>query len=167
MGQSVMVHRNWLIWFQQMTHSLEMWPSLTFRWQSGGMHCNQIGLRREWIQQYVDGYWKMDPNTLFKCQLFPVTPLAPGDLLKLVRCSCISEIPCNTHMCFQQCKPYLLSVLCISGWPTLFQRKNKADPSGRWPWWQWRGVSHLNPGYTQCTSLSNLPIPKLTIESEH
>ena len=63
---------------------------------SGGMHYNQI--RREWIQQYVDGHWKMDPKPLFQCQLFPVTPLASDDLLKLVRCSCSSEIPCNTRI---------------------------------------------------------------------
>ena len=60
------------------------------------MHCNQI--RREWIQQYFDGHWKMDPNPFFQCQLFPVTPLAPDDLLKLMRCTCSSEIPCNTHI---------------------------------------------------------------------
>ena len=35
------VHQNWLLCLQQMRHSMKMSPSLTFRWQSGGMHCNQ------------------------------------------------------------------------------------------------------------------------------
>ena len=58
------------------------------------------------------------------------TPLAPDDLLKLVRCSCSSETPCTTQRCgcshryrvnnlftlylwLQQCNPCLLSVLCL------------------------------------------------------
>ncbi|KAJ8375438.1 hypothetical protein SKAU_G00060180 [Synaphobranchus kaupii] len=53
----------------QMRHSRKMWPALTFRWQSGGMHCNQI--HREWIQ-HLDGHGKMAPKC-FSQQLFPVT----------------------------------------------------------------------------------------------
>ena len=49
----------------------KMSPALTFRWQSGGRHCNQI--HRQLIQQRLDGHGKKDPKLLSQ-QHFPVTP---------------------------------------------------------------------------------------------
>ncbi len=65
-----LAHQNWLLCLQQMRHSMKMSPALTFRWQSGGMHCNQI--HRQLIQQLFDGHWKKHP-TLLSRQHFPVT----------------------------------------------------------------------------------------------
>ena len=62
-------------------------------------------------------------------------------------------------MWLQQWKTNILSVLSMSGWSTLFQRKNKADPSGKLRWRQWIGVSQLNSGYTLCASISICPYP--------
>ena len=66
-----------------------MSPALTFRWQSGGMHCNQI--HRQLIQQLLDGHWKKHP-TLLSWQHFPVTPRLhqmiywnPWDVLAVVK----------------------------------------------------------------------------------
>ena len=72
--------------------------------------------------------WSLEERskTLIPTTLPSDTPLAPNDLLKLVRCSWSSETPCKTHIC-----GCLLSVLCLSGWPRLFQRKNKASSSDR------------------------------------
>ena len=50
---------------------MKMSPALTFRWQSGGRHCNQIN--RQLIQQRLDGHGKKDPKLLSR-QHFPVTP---------------------------------------------------------------------------------------------
>ena len=65
-----LAHQNWLLCLQQMRHSMKMSPALTFRWQSGGMYCNQI--HRQLIQQLFDGNWKKHP-TLLSRQHFPVT----------------------------------------------------------------------------------------------
>ena len=64
-------HQNWLLCLQQMRHSMKMSPALTFRWQSGGRHCNQI--HRQLIQQRLDGHGKKDQKLLSR-QHFPVTP---------------------------------------------------------------------------------------------
>ena len=61
-------------------------------------------------------------KTLIPTTLPSDTPLAPDDLLKLVRCSCSSETPCKTHRCGCSSASLACSVFCaFSGWPRLFQ----------------------------------------------
>ena len=109
-GQIVwLVHQNSLLCIQQMRHSMKMSHALTFRWQSGGMHCNQI--HRQLIQQLLGDHWKKDP------QLVPIAlpsdiPLAPDDLLKLLICSCSSETPCKTQRCGCSSASIACSVFC-------------------------------------------------------
>ena len=89
------VHQHWLLCVQHMTHSMEMCPAhCTFSWHSGGIFSNQI--RREWTQQHLDGgRWIQNPFSNNSSQWHP---LALDDLLKLLRCSWISEISCKTHI---------------------------------------------------------------------
>ncbi len=55
----------------------------------------------------------------------------------------------DTEMRLEQCKPCLLSVLCLSWWPRLFQWKNKASSLERRRWRKWIDVSQLNRGCDQ------------------
>ena len=51
-------------------------------------------------------------KTLIPTTLPSDTPLAPGDLLKLVRCSCSSETPCKTQRRGCSSASHACSVLC-------------------------------------------------------
>ena len=83
----------------------------TFSWLSGGILCNQI--RRELTKPYSDSHWTGRwIQNYFANNSSQWHPLAPYDLLKLLRCSCSSEIPCKTHIFGCNSASLICSVFC-------------------------------------------------------
>ena len=59
--------------------------------------------------------WSLEEGskTLIPTTLSNDTPLAPDDLLKLVRCSCGSETPCKTRRCSCSSASLACSAFCL------------------------------------------------------
>lgn len=65
-------------------------------------------------------------KTLFPKTLPSDTPLAPDDLLKLIRCSCSSEMPCKTQRCGCNSANLACSVFCAcQGGQVCFNERTK------------------------------------------
>ena len=97
------MHQNWLLCLQQTRHSGEMSPSPNFRWQYA--ETKSVGNGYTTFRQSM----KYGSESLFQ-QRFSITPRAPDDILKLVRCSRSSEINRKTYRC--GCNNAILSAQC-------------------------------------------------------
>ena len=73
----------------------------------------------EWSQEEAS-------ETLFPTTLPSDTPLAPEDLLKLIRCSCSSETSCRMHRCGCNSANLACSVFCAcQGGQACFNERTK------------------------------------------